>query len=398
MALTAEERTVLDRAAALRSGQEALLSDLVSLPSFTGDRDDVNVLGRRMEERLEALGFRTSLVIPTGFGGHVVARKTSGKGHRLLVLGHLDTVFPRGEKPPALTGGEDPDRRLGPGAADMKGGLVVLLTAFQALEQAGELRDRTATVILTADEEAGSPTSADFVAAEAADHDLCLVLEPGFARPDGATTFVTARKGGGRIRLETRGIAAHAGVNPADGVSAVRELAHKVVELERLTEPARGRTVTVGVFRGGTTANTIPAEASIEIDYRFVDEADGRALEDAIFAIGARVFVQGPTPHQSPVTRMTSHVRRPPMVRTEAHARMAARIVAAGADLGLALVEESRGGGSDGNFVAAAGCPTIDGLGAVGGGVHTAGEWASVRSLDDRARLLALTIMRFHRL
>jgi glutamate carboxypeptidase len=270
---------------------------------------------------------------------------------------------------------------------------VVLEAALGALEDAGALAERDVVVILNADEESGSAASAEVIRGEAADAQLGLCFEAGRASGT-ATTFVTARRGYGRFALAVSGRAAHAGVDPGAGASAIVELARKIVAFEALNDPEAGTTVNVGVVRGGTSANVIAASASAEVEYRWSDEDAAIDLEDAIMGIVTR---HGPAPGGPGAlsAQLRDQVKRPAMVRSDAIAEAAARLVACARDLGLELEEESRGGSSDAAFVSDAGCPALCGLGAVGGAFHTDQEWVRPSSLAQRASLAAVFMHRF---
>jgi glutamate carboxypeptidase len=375
---------------------ETDLAEIVAIPTFTAHKAGVDALAGWMERRLAALGFRCAELVTGRLGRTLVARRVGDPSHRLLLIGHLDTVHapesPFRSYRQAVAG---EDRATGPGAADMKGGLVVLLHALMALDRSGALQGRQLTVVLNADEEIGSASSAELIRAEASEADLGLGFEPGREAPGGRTTFVTSRKGFGRMVFEAEGRASHAGVEPHLGASAVLELAHKVVAFHALADPGQGTTLNVGVFRGGETANTVPACARLELDFRFPDEDARLGLHDAILRAAARHHVHGPDGRPAVATRLLEEVGRPALERSEAMGRMAARIVAWGRELGLDLEEEGRGGSSDAALVAEVGCPAICGLGVVGGGFHTETEWIRPSSLQDRARLAALTVHRF---
>lgn len=374
------------------------LRRLVDVNSFTANKLGVDEVADLVERRLEDLGFRTACMVDGKTGRHVVARRLGAGGPRVLLIGHTDTVHaPESGFSALSTDPEDADRLRGPGVADMKGGLVVLLAALTALQAVGRLDGAEVVVVVNADEEEGAPTSGDLIRAEAEESQLALAFECGREVADGATTIVTARRGVGRMKLRATGSASHAGSNPGGGASAVLETAQKVAPLHALSDEAVGRTVTVGVLRGGTAANVTPAECEMEIDYRFPDEESGRELGDAVIEVASDTLLRSPTGRPLVRTMVTSHLVRPPLVRTEAVAAAAARILAAGADLGLTLVEEARGGSSDAALAAEVGCTAVCGLGIVGGEIHTANEWARASSLTDRARLAALVIDRFLR-
>lgn len=378
---------------------ETFWRELVDQNSSTDHPDGVNAVGRRMEERLLRCGLRTSVFVTGKTGQHLLARSRWTDGNRLLLLGHLDTVYPP-ETPPVLFRPDpnDPSIARGPGVTDMKGGLVVILAALEALADEGRLDGRALTVLLTADEEAGSATSHDIVAHEAADHHLCLVFETGSRAAEGATTIVTERRGYARYTFEITGTEAHSGNAKKEGVSAALEAAHKIIALEAMNDVDAGVAVNVGVVQSGTTANTVPGKARLEVDCRFKTVEQGEAIEDKVDELCDEVVTSNLAGTKRPSIRVIRGGTAPPLAPTEASLRMAQRIIDYGAALGQSLVTESRGGASDGNITAAAGCPTVDGLGTVGGAIHSPDEWVVRRSLVDRAALLAVTISRFYEL
>jgi glutamate carboxypeptidase len=287
----------------------------------------------------------------------------------------MDTVWPLGEtvrRPFAIEG----DRATGPGVFDMKGGLVIGLFALEAL-QSRRLRPAQRLVFLfNSDEEIGSPTSRSYIEAEARRSRAVLVLEP--TREEAVVTW---RKGVGRFKLEVHGRAAHSGAAHERGVSAVQELAHQVLCLEGMTDYDRGTTVNVGVVQGGTRANVRPASAQAEIDLRVSTIQEGQRMTDTILGLEpvnpeARVSVSG-------------GLTRPPWEASPAGNSLFERARRVGRTLGLDLWPAGAGGGSDGNFTAALGVPTLDGLGVAGNDAHAITEWADLASLPVRAELLA---------
>jgi glutamate carboxypeptidase len=261
----------------------------------------------------------------------------------------------------------------------MKSG--VLLGAY-AIGLLGELGfDDFAEIVFVGnpDEEVGSPTSRVIIEREARDADLVLVLEPGRA----PGSVLTTRKGVGMYRLRAIGISAHAGARPEDGRSAVLDLAHKTIALHALTDVEVGTTVNVGVVTGGTRRNVVPAEAELLVDLRAATAAEASRADAAIREIARVQHVEGVR------VELSGGMNRPPMERapgTEAALAVARSIVD---ELGLAFEENTSGGGSDGNFTASLGVPTLDGLGPVGGGAHALHEWIELGSLADRLALVA---------
>lgn len=242
---------------------------------------------------------------------------------------------------------------------------------------AGGLGQCRVVMLWTSDEEIGSTTSRALIEAEAQQSDAVLVFEPSL--PGGA--LKTSRKGVGQFELRARGVSAHAGLDPAKGVSAVRELARQIVAIDDLQDPGRGVTVTVGVIAGGTRANVVPAEAHAIIDARAVTRTDAERVERAMKALVPQIAGAQLT--------VTGGFDRPPLERSEGVAKLfeAAKDVAK--ELGLTLQEGSAGGGSDGNFTAALGVPTLDGFGAVGDGAHALHEHVEIAALAPRAAVIA---------
>jgi len=314
-------------------------------------------------------------------GNHVRAEISFGGGSRaksqLMVLGHLDTVYPLGTlstQPFRLKDG----RAFGPGTFDMKAGQVIALAAVDALRALG-LRPRKRIVFVwNSDEEIGSYASRAWIEREARRSDAVLVLEPA-AGPDGR--LKTGRKGIGTAEIIVTGRSAHAGLDPGAGINAVDELARQIVRLKSLNAPKRGIAMQATVVAGGTVSNVVPHHARVEIDIRYTHVADAKKIERQLRAIrpilpGAQIEVRG-------------GINRPPLERSVAVARLfhhARQLMRA---FGHELDETSVGGGSDGNFTAALGVPTLDGLGAIGNGAHSTVEHVLIRSLPERAALLA---------
>jgi glutamate carboxypeptidase len=345
-----------------------LLRDLVQLESPTGDADRIGRIGDRIVSELVAVGATVERL-----GPHLRAELGPALDGRrpLLVLTHMDTVWPAGTLA-AMPFRVEGDWAHGPGAFDMKAGIVTML---QALREAAPLR-RPVVALVTADEEVGSPDGREHVRREAAAAAAALVLEP----PIREGTITTGRSGLARYQLDVTGRAAHAGHAGGGGVSAIEELAHQVLALHALADHARGVRVNVGQIGGGTGDNVVAGEAWARIDAR-AWTAEGQAeLEGAI---------RGLEPQLDGVTlRVTGGVTRPPMKRTPATARLAARAIAIAERLGVPIAETVSGGGSDGNFAATAGAPVLDGLGPVGAGAHAVDERVSLVSLAERTRLL----------
>jgi glutamate carboxypeptidase len=259
----------------------------------------------------------------------------------------------------------------------MKAGLVIIEFAFEAIRELRRTTRRPVLVVLTTDEEVGSPAGRPCVERMSQGAACALVLEPSL--PGGAVK--TARKGVGRFDLFIQGRAAHAGLNPEQGVSAVIELARKLLEIDQLANSSLGTTLTVGTIRGGTATNVVPAESAASIDARVWSLAEASRVESALRSL------RPDDPRAS--LRIEGRWNRPPMERTPASEALFEEARGIAGRLGQTLIEGSAGGGSDGNFTAALGIPTLDGLGAEGDGAHADHEYIIIDSLPDRAALLA---------
>lgn len=353
------------------------LTGWAAIESPTGDQAGLTEFTGRVRARLEGLGL---LVEPLGSGGaRLLARQTTGEGAPLLLLGHADTVYPRGTlaTQPLV---ERDGRLYGPGVFDMKGGLLAMCAAIETLQALGRAPRRPLLVLVTDDEEIGSPASRPLIEQVARDAAAVLVLEP--ATPSGA--LKTARKGTGMFTLEITGRAAHAGVAPEQGRSALVELAHQILWLQSLNDPETGTTVNVGQAQGGSATNVIPARASALIDVRVRTAAEGERLA-AIMAERTAV-----TPDVTVSYR--GGIRNPPMERTPAIAALFEHARDCANQLGFDLEEAATGGGSDGNFTASLGIPTLDGLGMCGDGAHATHEHIIIDEFPRRAALLARLI------
>ena len=350
-----------------------VLRELVSIESPTDDREGLARMAARLTELFASFGEVQRF--PQGQNGdHFVVRIPGRTDERpALALCHYDTVWPAGSLAENPFRVEDGIAR-GPGVFDMKGGIVCLLYALRALE--GKPR-RPLWVLFNADEEAGSPSSRALIEDLARSCAHALVFESPLA--NGA--LKTSRKGTGRYVVTIEGRAAHAGVEPEKGISAAQEAAHQVLAIHALNAPAHGTTLNVGVLRAGTRANVVAARAELEVDVR-VARADEAARVD--------VALRGLTPTlPGAVICVTGGLHRPPMERTPPTAALFARVRAIAASMGVELGEGTTGGGSDGNFTAALGLGTLDGLGPEGAGAHAAHEQVLVESLPRRAALAA---------
>ena len=362
-----------------QAGMLDLLRRLVELESPSDNKPAVDALGRFLESELVRFGGKVSFVPQEKSGNHLKAVFAGNSGRPILLLGHLDTVWPLdtlGSMPFRVEGA----RAFGPGIYDMKAGIVMIIFALRALA-AARAEHPPVLVLLDSDEEIGSPTGRPLVEATAKECQAVLVLEPSQG-PVGH--LKTARKGVGDYRVRVRGRASHAGVDFEKGRSAIVELARQILEVTRFTDISRGITVNPGVIHGGTRSNVVPAEAWVEVDIRIARAADAQELEHKF---------QRLKPFDPDCSlEVTGGLNRPPMERTEGTARLFHLAKELGGRLGMMLDEASTGGGSDGNFTSALDIPTLDGLGAVGEGAHAVDESIVVEELPRRTALLACLI------
>jgi glutamate carboxypeptidase len=354
----------------------AHLTQLVEMESPSDHKPSLDRLAAVLAEHASAAGAQSEILRQNVAGDIVRARWGDGDGG-VLLLCHMDTVWDLGtlaERPVRVEG----DRLYGPGAFDMKGGIVNALWAMRALRELKLMPSRRVTLLITSDEEIGSAASRTLIEAEARAHEVVFVLEP--AHPPRAS-LKTWRKGVGGYRVTATGRAAHAGAAHDEGINAIEELARHVLAIQALTDYAAGTTVNVGVISGGTRSNVVPEQAWAEVDYRVMDMTEAARVD---------AFMRGLKPQRDGIKlAVTGGLNRPPMVRTPAIVALYARAEAVAAELGFPLTETGTGGGSDGNFTAALGVPTLDGLGVVGDGGHALHEHVVLSSLPERAALLA---------
>jgi glutamate carboxypeptidase len=357
----------------------ALTCALVETESPSGDKDGSAAVVSLLGSAAGTISAVNSVerITSEDFGEHVRIR-AFGENDRpaIVILGHTDTVHPRGaikERPWRAEG-----RRIyGPGVFDMKANLALALEALRACETAEACPQSPVIILLTCDEESGSSSGRALVEAEAANARAVLVLEP----PADGGRVKTARKGTGMFTLQVQGLAAHAGLDPEKGVSAVLELARQTIRLHNLNDPATGTTVMVTVAHGGTHSNVVPDEARAEIDVRFGSAIEARRIESAIlnlqpFDERAKLVIGG-------------GINRPPLERTSKVVSLYEKARALASLLDFDLGEASVGGASDGNFVGALGVPVLDGLGIEGDGAHAAHEHIIVDNIARQGALLA---------
>jgi glutamate carboxypeptidase len=348
---------------------------LVEIESPSDEKAAVDACAEYAAEQAAAVGGRVKLHRQKRFGNLLEARfGPRTKNGRILLLGHLDTVWPIGTLK-AMPWRVREGRLWGPGVLDMKAGVAMALKALELLSEADLLR-REVVLLLNSEEEIGSPVSRPVTERLARECSAVCVLEPAQG-----LAYKTARKGTGNWRIDVQGVAAHAGVDFEKGANALRELARAIETVSEWTDLKRGLTVSVGAAGGGTKSNVIPAEAWAEVDVRIVRAADGPRIERKFAGLKAK--------DRKCSLKLSGGMNRPPMERIKGTVKLFQQARALAADLGLALEESATGGASDGNFTAALGIPTLDGMGAVGEGAHAQHESVVTSRLAERTALLA---------
>jgi len=362
---------------------KSLLKRLVEIESPSADKAAVDRLGEIVADEARRLGADVQIVPVKEAGDHVIARwdvspSPLGRGARIegriLLLCHMDTVFPLGtlEKMPYR---EADGKIFGPGTLDMKAGIVISLAAIENLQNNGGL-NRPVMLLCTSDEETGSLTSEALIKGLAQESELVLVMES--ALLDGS--LKTWRKGVGEFEIKVKGRAAHAGGAHKEGRNAIEEMAHHVLAIQKLTNYEHGTTLNVGVLHGGTVSNVVPEDAVAQVDVRVMQLGEWERVEAEMRAL--RPVLDGTS------LEVSGNLNRPPMPFDEMMKITFEKAKAIAEGIGIELKAGGSGGGSDANFVAPLGVTVLDGLGAVGEGYHSEREFIFVDSLKERARLL----------
>jgi glutamate carboxypeptidase len=366
--------------------EEEIVSTVISLAEIESPSDDKPALDRMAQfaaGRFANLGGRVTLHPQASTGDHLQVT-FGGKAHAkpILLLGHLDTVWPLGTLQ-TMPVRESAGKLYGPGVFDMKAGVAMMMHALAMLQKIHGWLPRPLTVLLVSDEEVGSASSRAITEKLAKEHAAVLVLEPSFG-PKGA--LKTARKGVGEYSLRVQGVSSHAGLDFEKGQSAVVELARQVIKVSAFTDRRRGITVNPGVVAGGSRSNVIAAEAKSQIDLRVSTMKDAKVMDKKFR--GLKVF------NKKCKLSVSGGINRPPLERSEKVKALFALARGIAKDMGFKLEEAAVGGGSDGNFTAALGVSTLDGLGAIGDGAHATHEHVVVGALPWRTALLASLIER----
>jgi glutamate carboxypeptidase len=356
----------------------ATIRELVEIESPSDNKAYVDRLSECVAEKFAALGGTTTVHRATDFGNHLQVDFPGRSSTKpVLLLGHCDTVYPVGtlaNMPCGVAHG----KLTGPGVLDMKSGIALMLFAIAGLQSWHSGLPRPVTVLLVSDEEVGSDSSRAITEALAMKSEAVLVLEPSYGTKGAVKT---ARKGVGDFQIKVTGKAAHSGLDFEKGVNAIIELARQIEKISRFTDLKSGLTVNVGIISGGSRVNVVPAEATVLVDARIARMKDAAKIEKKMRSL--RPF------NKRCKLEITGSINRPPMERTAGVAALYEKGVAIARDLGWKLGEAAVGGGSDGNFTAGLGIPTLDGLGGVGDGAHATHEHIVISELPRRAALVA---------
>ena len=357
------------------------LKNIVETKSPSHDKAAVDRVGAIVAAEARRLGAQVEIIPNADAGDHVLARfptptgrEVRGEGNPILLLCHMDTVFPLGTLS-RMPYREMDGKIFGPGVLDMKAGIVIGLAAIEDALRRGI--NRPVTLLCTSDEEIGSGTSRPWIELLARESELVLVLEP--AMPDGS--LKTWRKGVGDFTVRVKGRAAHAGGAHEMGRNAIEEMAHQVIAIQKLTDYGRQTTLNVGVIRGGTVSNVVPEEAEIEVDFRVMQPGEWERLEKEMMNL--KPVLDGTS------LTVSGSLNRPPMPFDDTMKATFEKAKSIAARIGMELKASGTGGGSDANFVAPLGIPVLDGLGAVGEGPHSEREFIVADSLVEHSRLVS---------
>lgn len=352
------------------------LEEIVNIDSGSHDKEGVDRIGQFFKTKYESLGFVTQTFTSEQYGNTLVFQHERATNPRLLIVGHMDTVFEKGtaKRRPFTVDGQ---YAYGPGVIDMKASLVMLYYSIAYLLKHAPDAAYNVQIILNSDEEIGSPSSKAVIEQFSENKDCALVLEP--ARKDGS--IVSSRRGGGTYYVDVIGKAAHSGIEPDKGRNAIKELAHKVIAFENLSEPQNGLHVNVVQAEGGVASNVIAPNAKAVLDIRTSLLEQGPQVVRDI-----RSICQTPNIPNTEIV-VTGSIDRPPMPFTERTERFVTFVQKEAEKIGISLRHTSTGGGSDASFPAALGIPTLDGMGPIGGGQHSEREYLVIPSLVERTHL-----------
>ncbi|RHW39545.1 M20 family peptidase [Lysinibacillus yapensis] len=360
-----------------------LIEQLVNIDSGSYVKKGVDRVGAILKEKYEELGFIVDVKEEKVFGNNMVIQHKNAKDPKIILVAHMDTVFPEGtvaKRPFTIEG----SRAYGPGVVDMKSSQVELIYAIKALQKVGSKSVENILIILNVDEELGSITSRPLIEKHSKGKEYALIMEP--ARKDGS--LVTARRGGGHYEIVVKGKAAHSGIEPENGRSAIEELAYKIIQLHQLNDHEKGISVNVGLIEGGSSVNTVSANAVAHVDIRISQLEQAAYLEKKIKEICSKTEVAGTK------IEIEGAINRPPMEFNHQTEELFHIIQDVGKEIGLKVKYTATGGGGDASFTSATGVATVDGLGPVGGNAHSEREYLEIDTLPERTLLLAKTIHR----
>lgn len=374
---------ILSLSKSLQASMLDTLELLVHYESPSQHKDKLDVLAAVLSGRFQAVGAQSEILTSAKRGHHIRAVVAPSQAEAnvkpVLILGHYDTVWPVGtiaDRPFRIEDGF----AYGPGIFDMKGGLVIIEYALRLIKLMNLPLPRPVVVLLNSDEEIGSPDSRKLIKQHARLSEYVLVMEP--ALPGGE--LKTARKGVGAFTVAVTGRAAHAGAEPENGANAIVELARQILHIQNLEDQAKGTTLNVGTISGGMRSNVVPAHAQARVDCRAWTAQEAQRVEKALKQL--EPF------NAETALKVRGGFGRPPMERLPGTVALFERVANIGKHLGLTLSEGSTGGASDGNFTAALGIPTLDGLGVKGSGAHAIHEQVEITSLPERTALLAAVL------
>ena len=384
-----QQHTVVTRAEQLMPTYLDDLRTIVNIDSGTYTKSGIDRVGAYLQDRFQSFGFSTSFDKQQQYGDNLVATRQgrNPNGPRVLLIGHIDTVFSEGEvakRPFALSQRNGMHIATGPGVLDMKSGVLIGLYGLHLLAEEGADNYQSVTFICNSDEEIGSPGSKPLIEEIARQSNAVIVLEPGRA----ISTVVSSRRGSGQYRVEVHGVSAHAGVEPQRGRNAIHELSYQIQAMQALNGTIPGTTLSVGIVRGGERTNIVPDFAYCEMDVRVSDKAGLDAIEAAMRRVVSKTTIEGTT------ATLSGDMRCMPFERSQRNASLVQLAKDAGRELGLNIEDLGSGGASDANTTSGMGIPTIDGLGAGGGLAHNPGEYIELDYLPVRIALLTELVRR----
>ncbi|MEO6587976.1 MAG: M20 family metallopeptidase [Pyrinomonadaceae bacterium] len=364
-----------------QSGICEKISEIVEIESPSHDAEGSRKVVRWIESELAKISsdFTIEKIEAENLGEHLIIRAFESNEKNVLLLGHTDTVHPHDTKlknPTRIDNG----KLYGCGTFDMKANIVLILEVLRAFKELNLTPKYQIIILLSCDEEIGSPTGKELVEREAKRAEFCLVCEPS---ADGKVK--TGRKGTGMFTLKAHGIPSHAGLEPEKGASAILEIARQIPNIHELNDLENGTTANVCTISGGTTSNVIPENACCEIDVRFTKQKEAERIENALKKLKSY--------DEKVSLEIVGEINRPPMERTEAVVKLYEKAKTIAASFDYELGETQVGGASDGNFVGALGIPVLDGLGIAGNGAHTLDEFIYIEDIPKRAALLAEMIL-----